>query len=710
MSPLWTEGVLQDGLIEGHLPVWLLQGVLYELEGSCSARMDSKALSGHRPIRIADPQKKKSREVNMDGGACMACKHRTTVYWHTIMFNFAVDECGKTYNATELVKNKSETEIGNARKRKYLCMTCVDGKHAVSLNVRREVKHINKKPRNNIALAWFSHHGGGGGGISKKYPNEACSETVTHCHAKHILCENVGRYQFETLKCMGCTRHTKIESGSGACSRVEYTEKTADGIVYRYDAVLMRGDADNMVIHSVLEVWATHETSKQKREYCLEMGYTFAEFHAPHVVEEYEKALPGSTFKLENLKIRIFECQQCKHMRELNEIRLEKERLLQVAVEEHKQQLKAAADERLENARLREVAAWEHDQRLKADAYEQEKHLERTTQRRERVDEQFYATSPGAETRIIELQETLCYTYMYTAWISTNCTRDSDLSPHQLHYNGHYITSHENLANDTVYRLASVRDPLAWCAWHVNAAKQEARARMFEIKKGTLKLNFAKYEKGVSFKCVCAKWAREDKSMPRCRRIYRRNIHDSSFDEIVHVYNLWEFNRNPMSSWCQTYAGDPFIKVCGLCCTACVFCGNDLLLSTVAEEGQCGYCHRHLLAHVEKMKISSPLYIHATVITLHYQIDDVYCGDAFRGFFDYAIEHRVRMQAEKIRMLQEQEHQLHIQRMWQEQQPKRKTTRVENIRDILKAKPQTNTLMHHFNKTAVTKKQNAGLP
>jgi len=54
------------------------------------------------------------------------------------MFNIAMYESGNTCNSEELVKGKSAPEVGNARKRKYFCVTSVDGKHPLSLNVRRE--------------------------------------------------------------------------------------------------------------------------------------------------------------------------------------------------------------------------------------------------------------------------------------------------------------------------------------------------------------------------------------------------------------------------------------------------------------------------------------------------------------------------------------------------------------------------------------------
>jgi len=268
------------------------------------------------------------------------------------MFDIAVDESGKTYCAPDLVRDKSEAEIGNARKRKYFCVTCVGVKHPVSLKTRHTFDHIDKKTRNYTALAWFSHHGGGNRGPPKAYKNEACSETATHWQAKHILCEHVGAYRFETSRCSGCAKHTKIEDGAGASGRVEYTEKTPLGKTYRFDAVLLRDKA----VSSVLEVWATHETSEQKREYCLEQGYSFAEFHAGHVVEAHGKVAPGAVFTLENLKTRVFECQECAQARRELELRIEQERLREIEAEKLRV-VEAAEKRRIEAQELEKQRA-----------------------------------------------------------------------------------------------------------------------------------------------------------------------------------------------------------------------------------------------------------------------------------------------------------------------------------------------------------------
>jgi len=97
---------------------------------------------------------------------------------------------------------------------------------------------------------------------------------------------------------------------------------------------------------------------------------------------------------------------------------------------------------------------------------------------------------------------------------------------------------------------------------------------------------------------------------------------------------------------------------------------------------------------------------HSILKGLYADIDMVYHGDAFRGFFDYAIEYRVRTLARKTRMLESyaESQRYHLRKQVLEKEriqaiQKRRMTRPDNIRDILKPKTQTNTLVHHFEKT-----------
>ena len=177
------------------------------------------------------------------------------------MFDIAIDECGRTCKANELVRDKCAAEIGNTRKRKYFCVACVGEKHPVSLKVRHEVGHIDKKARNYTALAWFSHHGSGGTGNTGQ--DSPSRETARHWQAKHILSQHVGQYYFTASKCKSCTKHTTVEDGVGAIGKVEFPERTSEEALYSFDAALVRGNPGSVRVSSVLEVWATHKMSKE---------------------------------------------------------------------------------------------------------------------------------------------------------------------------------------------------------------------------------------------------------------------------------------------------------------------------------------------------------------------------------------------------------------------------------------------------------------
>ena len=387
-----------------------------------------------------------------------------------------------------------------------------------------------------------------------------------------------------------------------------------------------------------------------------------------------------------------------------NEIRLKKPRLQKEAADEQARVLKAATDEQARRTALL---------------------VQEQQQKREQVDRQFYETSTGAETRVIELQNDLHATCMYIAWMCGNFTHNSALSPHELcgipqplaikypyEIERMSMLLCEGFGIHTASRLATIRDPRAWCDWHINVAKQVALQRMLKIKAGALKLNFTQYEKGVSFKCICAKWAREDKSTPSCKRIYRHKMEYSDYNDILKKHKVWEFDRDKRVGFDEYDEQMSFIKTCGLCSTSCVFCGNTLLLSTAVQEGQCSTCSTHLVARVDKMTKQSHKRTRCILKALYADIDLVYHCDAFRGFFDYAIEYRVRTLAHKTRMLklyaESQRRQHHGQQLLRKERTQaiqtRKMTRPDNIRDILKPKPQTNTLVHHFEKTTTRPK------
>jgi hypothetical protein len=591
------------------------------------------------------------------------------------MFDISIDESGKTYSAPELVKDKSEAEIGNARKRKYFCVTCVGVKHLVSLKTRRTFDHVDKKARNYTALAWFSHHGGGSRGVLKAYKNEACSETATHWQAKHILCEHIRAYRFETSKCSGCTKHTNIEDGTGATGRVEYTEKTSEGKTYRFDAVLMR----NNVVSSVLEVWATHETSEQKREYCLQQGYTFAEFHAAHVVEAHKIAAPGEVFMLDNLKKRVFQCQECAQARRELEFRIEQERLRKIeseklraieAAEKRRLDMLEVAkrhklyEQELETKRMLEKQAQDNEVKLQAVrleerrkaaelgkirqeeiAIEQEREkkrqairleeeriaLELEEVRQEKIYAEYYnKTNAGQQTRILQLQETLHCNYLYMVWIKKNSTPYKDFLPHQLYCDGNsFIQEYGAFPCKKASHLATIRDTKAWFEFHRERAKQSAH---WNVHSSTSQ-SYIEYEKGVSFKCICGKWAHPHHSYPQCTEIYCNSMCQKEFEKLVKTTKVWVHGRSSaryVDPSDRTHdfeeESDPYFMACGACTTPCVFCKKRFLLGCAAKDGCCGSCTFKTIHDIDTKKMSVSAHIKTTITQLKADIAEICTG------------------------------------------------------------------------------------
>jgi hypothetical protein len=213
------------------------------------------------------------------------------------MFIIAYNEHGRTVNAHDLCATPELRAW--ARKSRFECVECAE-RHPVHICFR-DLEKAELRGRTTHRPAWWHHRGGGGIGSGG-----GAAESERHWHAKHILSEHVGRYSFVTSKCNSCERHTAVEAGADATGAVEYEQKLAGGRSYRFDAVLLQGAR----VRSVLEVWESHETSAEKRAHCQQLGYTFGEFDARHVVQQHEQA-QGAPYTLQNLKIAYFECSDC---------------------------------------------------------------------------------------------------------------------------------------------------------------------------------------------------------------------------------------------------------------------------------------------------------------------------------------------------------------------------------------------------------------
>jgi len=510
------------------------------------------------------------------------------------MFNIAMDTCGGTCDADELVRDKTVLEIGNVRKRKYFCVACVGEKHAVSLNVRQDTK-----ARNYTALAWFSHHGGGGGDNSRQ--DTPLPETARHWQAKHILSKHVGRYLFTVSKCKGCNKHTTVENGAGATGRVEFSERTSDGTLYRFDAALVCGEPGNVVVRSVLEVWATHETSVEKQEYCRESGYMFGEFDAAAVVDAHKNAPAGAVYALDNLKIHVFECGECISVREEAALRAENARLLAVAAAEKRRMLAEAEKAQEANQRLRDH-------------------------------EFYYKTCPGAETRILQLQ-----TELHDQWFATtyyaDCVTRQDAKQVPLDV---FLFDEDD--------ILLIRDPSAWRHSHKNLARDQALLDDIAIANGSVSLESGGFEKGASFKCICTKWIHPS----RGRVLYKNNatqrsvwvdvrkeqVHPTRFDFMVQNGVRKQYSRDGV-----------FVKLCGLCADQCTFCEKGIEQTQASKYGCCYLCFRDIPEKIAQMQAKKRTDMAAQITRMEAEVVQIHAGDAFRGFSDFATQHRVHTQA-----------------------------------------------------------------
>jgi len=514
------------------------------------------------------------------------------------MFNIAMDACGRTCDADELVRGKTVVEIDNARKRKYVCVTCVAEKHAVSLNVRRDMK-----ARNYTALAWFSHYGGGGGANSRQ--DTPLPETARHWQAKHILSKHVGRYFFTASKCKSCTKHTTVENGAGATGRVEFSERTSGGRLYRFDAVLVCGEPGSVVVRSVLEVWATHETSAEKREYCLENGYMFGEFDASAVVHAHKNAPVHTVYALDNLKIRVFECTECRVAREEAVLRVENARVLAVAHAEQK--------------------------RVLAEAEEAREAKQRSS------DYEFYhETCTGAETRILQLQTELHDQWCVVAYYADSVARHS---AGQVALPAFF---------DEEDDILLIRDPNAWRNYHRKLEQNRALLGDIAIANGSVSLESGGFEKGASFKCICSKWIHPSQGRVRYKNkamqrdvwvdVYEAQVHPARFDFMV---------RNGVR---KQYSQDGvFVKLCGLCADQCTFCQHGIEQSQASKFGCCYMCFHDVPDKIARMQAKKRSDMAAQITLLEAEVAQIHTGDLFRGFSDFATEHRVRIQAAKHR-------------------------------------------------------------
>jgi len=356
-----------------------------------------------------------------------------------------------------------------------------------------------------------------------------------------------------------------------------------------------------------LEVWATHETHDEKRQYCLDQGYSFAEFHADHVLEAHKNAPHNSVFKLENLKIQCFECKDCAHARKQTAIQNEKAKLAAIA---------SAERVRISREQFRLLEITREQQRKK----------------RELSDREFYDTTcAGAETRILQLQTELYEKFALQGF------RDSVKSK----------TAHQIPLDVYVYEeddILLIGHPTGWRNFHTQKERDRELLNDAKIANGSVRLDTQMYEKGVSFKCICKKWVHPSKSFVKgeyagiyrdgCVDVYKEQMNPLRFELMVQ-----EGIRKH-----DYYSDNPYIKLCGLCANICIFCEKGILQTQASGYGCCYPCLMNVPANIKTMQAQKRAAIFLQITGLRQKIAKIYAGNPFRGFFDFAIEYSLRQQ------------------------------------------------------------------
>ena len=132
-------------------------------------------------------------------------------------------------------------------------------------------------------------------------------ESADHRNAKHLLKALQGRFRFAVRRCRGCRKQT-VETCERGTIEVELVSK--DGL-WRYDCMLCVDATPVMA----LEVASTHFSSTNKINSTRAHGVGLAEFRVEDVLA-LEETNGGW---LENLRVEMFVCGQCRVREEARE-------------------------------------------------------------------------------------------------------------------------------------------------------------------------------------------------------------------------------------------------------------------------------------------------------------------------------------------------------------------------------------------------------
>jgi len=309
-----------------------------------------------------------------------------------------------------------------------------------------------------------------------------------------------------------------------------------------------------------------------------------------------------AVYALDNLKIHVFECTECMVAREEAALRVENARLLAVARAEQKRVL----------AEVEEI---------------------RAAKQRFNDNEFYHETCTGAETRILQLQTELHDQWCVVAYYADCVARQpvGQVPLHALHCDEDDILL--------------IRDPNAWRNYHTKLTRNRALLSDIAIGNGSVSLESGGFEKGVSFKCVCSKWIHPSQGRVRYKnKAMQRNVWVDVYEEQVHPARFQFMGVR------KYYSHDGvFVKLCGLCADQCTFCEKGIEQSQASKYGCCYMCFRDVPDKIERMQAKKRSDMAAQIALLETEIVQIQADDLFRGFSDFATEHRVRTQAAQHR-------------------------------------------------------------
>jgi hypothetical protein len=165
------------------------------------------------------------------------------------------------------------------------------------------------------------------------------------------------------------------------------------------------------------------------------------------------------------------------------------------------------------------------------------------------------------------------------------------------------------------------------------------------------------------------------------------------------------------------YSDNPYIKLCGICANVCIFCEKGILQTQTSGYGCCYLCLMNVPTNIERMQGKKRADICLQITRLEREIATIHAGNAFRGFFDFAIEYYLRQQIliNNARLKQQEienkerklQHDLQIEADKKIQEEREKKYEMNRILDEVKNKTLAdNILQANYNQWVILQSDN----